>query len=515
MPFSDVAPGDWFAPSLERLEQAGIVNGYPDGTFRPQNTVTLAEMVKLLLTAAGYHEPTDTVPWYAGYARKAEELGLVEPGDGADYTAPVLRWQLARMFCRGLGLALLQWDEVVFADVSLAVKPWVDTVFDEYLMRGYVENRTRIFRPDRAVIRAEAAEVTVRFVDYQADSEGYRRSRAPSLVPGDRFLQPGFRVMEADATGVWASGDGGRSLFRSEDRGITWERLYDFDRTIQAIHLTPRGALFVSVSDLGWERNTDAELYRSTNGGRAFASVLRVESGYIRFWSLASDAAGFVYATEYGYKDLPDNARRIYRSSNDGAAWRVIATLPEAQGCHLHRILVDRHDPRRLFLSVGDGPNSRVLRSPDRGVTWELLVDGVNPTGACQFAGHITWGLDNTPRAGFVLTDPDTGAEVGAFEPPYPYYGSAYDLLLADGVLYTGLLSYFWESHWWDGSLWTSRDEGRTWDLWAVWPKQPGEGIGFYKFTRQGGDGYVYATLPLVEGGSVIPFEGTVRFPLL
>lgn len=516
MHFSDVTPGDWFAPSVERLADAGIISGYPDGTFRPQATVTLAEMVKLLLTAMGFHEPVDTVPWYAGYARRAEEQGLVDPLDGPDYAAPIARWELARMLCRGLGLTLVQWDEVIFPDAADArVKPWVDTVFDEYLMRGYFENGGRLFRPDRTVIRAEAAEVTARFLDYRQDSVGYRRSRAPSLVPGDRLLQPGVRVFAADAGGVWASAGGGRVLVRSEDRGVTWRRLWDFGKTIQAVHLTPRGVLLVGAGDKGWERVTDAELFRSVDGGVTFSSVLKVRSGYIRFWSLASDDDGYVFASEYGYKDLPDNARRIYRSADDGRSWSVVYAPPEAAGYHNHRLLIDRRNPNMVFLSVGDGPNSRIIRSADRGDTWQTLVSGINPTGVYQADDYLVWGLDNYPRAGMVLVDPDTGAGVGGFEPPDPYYGSAYDLLEADGVLYTGLLSYYWEIQWWDGSLWISRDQGQNWELWATWPKVPGQGIGFYKFSRSGPDGYVYVTLPVVENGNVIPFEGTLRFPLL
>ncbi len=53
---ADFADGDsiqpWAVPYVERCVQAGVIKGYEDGTFRPQNTVTRAEFCKLISSAA-------------------------------------------------------------------------------------------------------------------------------------------------------------------------------------------------------------------------------------------------------------------------------------------------------------------------------------------------------------------------------------------------------------------------------------------------------------------------------
>ena len=41
--FADVAPDDWFASAVDELAQAGVIAGYPDGTFRPYELVTRAQ----------------------------------------------------------------------------------------------------------------------------------------------------------------------------------------------------------------------------------------------------------------------------------------------------------------------------------------------------------------------------------------------------------------------------------------------------------------------------------------
>lgn len=45
--FSDVSPGDWFSRAVSTLEALGVMNGYEDGTFRPDAPVTRAEFAAI------------------------------------------------------------------------------------------------------------------------------------------------------------------------------------------------------------------------------------------------------------------------------------------------------------------------------------------------------------------------------------------------------------------------------------------------------------------------------------
>jgi len=50
--FSDVA-GHWAEAWIDQLAAEGITSGYPDGTFKPDRTVTRAEMAVFLVNAFG------------------------------------------------------------------------------------------------------------------------------------------------------------------------------------------------------------------------------------------------------------------------------------------------------------------------------------------------------------------------------------------------------------------------------------------------------------------------------
>jgi hypothetical protein len=55
--FQDVPPGSTFYPYVHCLACRGIVNGYPDHTFRPDNDVTRGQLAKIVSQAAGFTDP--------------------------------------------------------------------------------------------------------------------------------------------------------------------------------------------------------------------------------------------------------------------------------------------------------------------------------------------------------------------------------------------------------------------------------------------------------------------------
>ena len=55
--FSDVGTGYWAYQAIEAMASSGITTGFPDGTFRPENTVTRAQMATFLARALGLHWP--------------------------------------------------------------------------------------------------------------------------------------------------------------------------------------------------------------------------------------------------------------------------------------------------------------------------------------------------------------------------------------------------------------------------------------------------------------------------
>jgi hypothetical protein len=55
--FTDVPPGSTFYPFVHCMVCIGIINGYPDGTFRPNNQVTRGQLSKIVTNSAGFNDP--------------------------------------------------------------------------------------------------------------------------------------------------------------------------------------------------------------------------------------------------------------------------------------------------------------------------------------------------------------------------------------------------------------------------------------------------------------------------
>lgn len=75
--FKDLSGYGWAEGYISYMVKKGIVSGYPDGTFKPGNHVTMAELLTMAVRAAGFTEDQVTGPWPTNYTTKAAELKLL------------------------------------------------------------------------------------------------------------------------------------------------------------------------------------------------------------------------------------------------------------------------------------------------------------------------------------------------------------------------------------------------------------------------------------------------------
>ena len=81
--YSDVSAGQWYNNAVSTMTRAGIVNGYPDGTFRPNAPITRAEMAKIIALFAKLEPSAERFPdtaghWAEPYIRLAAGSGWTE-----------------------------------------------------------------------------------------------------------------------------------------------------------------------------------------------------------------------------------------------------------------------------------------------------------------------------------------------------------------------------------------------------------------------------------------------------
>ncbi|MCL6536553.1 MAG: S-layer homology domain-containing protein [Armatimonadetes bacterium] len=85
----DVPPGHWAYQSIEQLVQLGIIEGYPDGTFRPNRTMTRAEFAQAI--ARAYRNIDQRL---VALNRRIEELANRPQGGGQQVDTSALERQI-------------------------------------------------------------------------------------------------------------------------------------------------------------------------------------------------------------------------------------------------------------------------------------------------------------------------------------------------------------------------------------------------------------------------------------
>lgn len=164
--FHDVNSVPWAKESIEKLADMGIISGKGEKNFAPNDQITRAEVVKILVGAFALTEENDTVftdvaadSWYAPYIRKAVAANLTL-GDGNSSFRPeevISRQDIAVMICRFIGG--VQAAELPFGDTA-SIAPYakeaVETLYSMGIISGKDDGN---FDPYGNLTRAECAKI--------------------------------------------------------------------------------------------------------------------------------------------------------------------------------------------------------------------------------------------------------------------------------------------------------------------------------------------------------------------
>ncbi len=79
MPFSDVDASSWGAGAVQTAVAMGLINGYDNGRFGPDDSVTMNQAVKIMVCALGYNAAAERQGGYPiGYLSTASSLGVLK-----------------------------------------------------------------------------------------------------------------------------------------------------------------------------------------------------------------------------------------------------------------------------------------------------------------------------------------------------------------------------------------------------------------------------------------------------
>lgn len=172
--FPDVQSTDWYYQTVMDLVGMGAINGYPDGTFGPNKTISYAEYLTILVKTTktgGSYTASPGDEWYTGTVKAAYESNILKNGEITDFTQPITRSDAAKFTERAVQQVLGEGSldttniENLIKDYSL-IK---GTSNEYYILQQYakgivVGNNEGKFNPNSNLTRAEASTIILRTV---------------------------------------------------------------------------------------------------------------------------------------------------------------------------------------------------------------------------------------------------------------------------------------------------------------------------------------------------------------
>ena len=185
--FKDVPRNNWAFEYIGEMQKRGIINGYPDGKYYPDNYVERCEFAKIMVGAAGlrtgdasgeYFADVKYNDWFYEYVETAKEYLTGYKSFGQNYFRPnnyALREDIAVALVKLKGYNTKNTDQnilqTMFSDydsISESAKPYVATAVDRGLVSGYDDGT---FKGQDSITRAEAAAMLWRAYQYGNDNK--------------------------------------------------------------------------------------------------------------------------------------------------------------------------------------------------------------------------------------------------------------------------------------------------------------------------------------------------------
>ncbi|MFQ7259970.1 MAG: Ig-like domain-containing protein [Christensenellales bacterium] len=157
--------GHWAQSTITQWTSKGYISGYPDGTFKPDNSITRAEFVVLVNKAMGYtkkgnayFKDLSSSHWAYNEIMKGVSAGYISGDASGTFRPddPVSRQEAAVMISKILDLGKNPAAAAKFVDYRF-IPAWsvgyVGSVTEAGIMSGYPDGD---FKADRVLTRAEA-----------------------------------------------------------------------------------------------------------------------------------------------------------------------------------------------------------------------------------------------------------------------------------------------------------------------------------------------------------------------
>lgn len=168
--FSDICPGDWYYDTVTEMAENGYLNGYPDGSFRPDDTITAAEYVSVAARICGLEKSAaQNSHWAGGLLKSALDNGWYDwdelPPTAEMYDKPLSRQLAVKIIMKAF--APDAYGDYNIESAKIADFQALDGRYYEPVLAAYAKgiaggDENGNFNPAAPLSRAEACALIMR-----------------------------------------------------------------------------------------------------------------------------------------------------------------------------------------------------------------------------------------------------------------------------------------------------------------------------------------------------------------
>lgn len=343
--FSDITENDWFYQNVAEMSDAGMLDGYSDGTFRPNNTITYAEFCTIIYRIASGNAQTASAGTH--WAKNTMEYALSKSWYDYDeinesiYDSPIPRYMAVKILALGLDIPKTENDDGVYWRYMNEIRDFnsINGRYAYLVVRAYnngilTGDSSGNFNPDISLTRAEACAIISRaagtasaVIQDSPSNPVLSESVGPVSVKAGGVSENG--ALQVIGTQLCNSAGEPIQLRGMSSHGLQWFENYTSRSSIACTALYGanlfRAAMYTAEN--GYISNPDkikSVLINTVN------NAISEDMYVIIDWHILSDSNPMTYISEAQaffneisamYADSPNVIYEICNEPNGGATW--------------------------------------------------------------------------------------------------------------------------------------------------------------------------------------------------
>ena len=247
--------GHWAQNVITKWVDKGIVEGFSDGSFKPNDPITKAQLAYMLNNIFGFADKADNSfkdvkgdEWYADALLKCLKAGIVDGNPDGTFKpdSKVTREQAARMIATAFDLKAKNANAINAFSDGASVASWAKSYTSALYEKGYISGVTpKAFAPKKNLTRAEMLTIVDNILSDVKNASGtYNGSVAKSLLVSTKDVTLKDMVIDGDLYLAQGIGEGDVTLDNVTVKGRVVVK-GGGENSIKLVNTTITGSLYI------------------------------------------------------------------------------------------------------------------------------------------------------------------------------------------------------------------------------------------------------------------------------